>query len=382
LTSFYQFRREALGCLDFVFQVKRSSDEIGHCTDLISPTGLQETSWGGILWTVPINPFHNNKLLVSKQACSLHFKAKHMKTLFVLLYMVTLLLPAVSFSADGEKPDSLNSLKCDDAFRYLFSEGVVEHREYIRKNAKFFELSDIIKPETQVIYLGEEHIDPVPKLFLEKRMKSLKRAGITHIALEMFASNHQAQIDAYLRGQENRENILEILRTEWGWQTSFIDYPSSLMRVIDAAKSEGVGILAVDSRRGKELMLSNENYRTPEKHRKYLEGMSLRDSHMVGVIADFFKINSTAKVLFLIGQDHVLDMKDLDNPFFPNQSRLLEQHGISSKVYLFASGRSSATFRMEELHISTGSTFLPVSREEEHVDGHIYLDEVLRPPGH
>ena len=103
---------------------------------------------------------------------------------------------------------------------------------------------EIFQGDERAIYIGEDHHDEFAKAEIALHMAEMRADGITHIAIEGWKENVQPVIDAYFRGEINKD---ELLRTSGiGPIATLSDHQKNLIHLVDAAKSAGLGVIAPD----------------------------------------------------------------------------------------------------------------------------------------
>jgi len=230
---------------------------------------------------------------------------------------------------------------------------------YIEMNAQQLNFADLILNEVPIIYFGEKHGDLQPKKMFLEEMNTLKMSGITHLAMEMFNSNRQEMLDQYYSDELPREEIINLLRDEWGW------LPNAYMEVVDAAKENSIKIIALD---GRHLIVDEEG----------LEEKLKRDYHMAQVLGKVYNQTSTDRIVVFAGQSHTQQIGSL-NPTQPEI--LLTEEGIKSISYVFDCSdldeyEYESFFRtmLKESKVSSNRIFVPTPRTVVKYDGYIFLD--------
>ncbi|MDD5302228.1 MAG: ChaN family lipoprotein [Elusimicrobia bacterium] len=134
--------------------------------------------------------------------------------------------------------------------------------------------------DSQVIFIGDVHSDPVIKENLTLLLPCLKGLGITHLALEMFRDTEGARgaLEEYHRTGQNEDRVFRFLKSDWPWM------PELYLDVIRGAKKNGIKALAMDA---------------PAR-----AGQDAREQHMSLVITRIIAAEPQAKVLVLVGAYH------------------------------------------------------------------------------
>ncbi len=92
-----------------------------------------------------------------------------------------------------------------------------------------------------LLYIGERHLDQAPKKWVKKLLEE-DNGSIKVLALEMFNSSAQKELDLYNQGLMSDEEIKLILEKDWNYQSS------GYMEMISAARSNGTRIIGIDHR--------------------------------------------------------------------------------------------------------------------------------------
>ncbi len=116
------------------------------------------------------------------------------------------------------------------------------------QESDFSEQIDI--EDRDLLYIGERHLDQAPKKWVVDLIKEHK-GKFSVLALEMFNSSSQKDLDRYFVDEIGDDDIKEILEGQWGYKSA------GYMEMIRTAKSNGIRIIGIDHRDTvKELNLS------------------------------------------------------------------------------------------------------------------------------
>ena len=140
----------------------------------------------------------------------------------------------------------------------------------------------LIQPDTQVFIFGETHTSAATKDELANNMDIFKKAGITHLGMEMFGTDVQGMLDEYSQGGSNEDEIRNYLREKWGYEGAVDNY----MNMIAADRDAGISIVALD---------------TPG----HAGDIEERNDHMVSVVEDILRNDNGAKIITLTGTMHI-----------------------------------------------------------------------------
>ncbi len=218
----------------------------------------------------------------------------------------------------------------------------------------------------RVVYIGEGHSEITAKEFLKDSLETFKTVGVTHLALEIFNSNRQPELDAYAEGKIPRESIVDILNLEWGWAPLSEYY----VDVIDVANELEIKIVAID---GRHLF---GGYRR--------EAWKEAEAHMAERIEDILK-EPDAKVLAFVGMLHAFRGK-------VSQRAFLEEQGHSTKAYFVYSKNLKMSVSLNkrnkfliedlilDLKIDTFNNYLPISETfpNSNLDGILFLESLSK----
>jgi uncharacterized iron-regulated protein len=145
-------------------------------------------------------------------------------------------------------------------------------------------------------------------------MRDLKNRGYGALGMEMFNSKHQTELDQYMRGELTREQIEAVLRSGWNYESS------GYLNVMDAAKAEGLRLLALDDR---DVPWSD-----------WFQSLLTRDQHMAGVLAGAIRETPDLKIAVLCGRMHAFGVYSEDKLVLSQPARLRENYGITTQSVL------------------------------------------------
>jgi hypothetical protein len=95
---------------------------------------------------------------------------------------------------------------------------------------------------SRLLLVGDDHTQPAIKHFLADELPILRRAGFSHLAIEMLPTDFQDDLDAWT--PESQERIRRHLVTAWSEKGPGV--AESLFALIEEAKRQGMGVLALD----------------------------------------------------------------------------------------------------------------------------------------
>jgi hypothetical protein len=180
-------------------------------------------------------------------------------------------------------------------------------------------------PQTQIIFFGERHIDQQLQQELSAQLINLHQDGFDHLALEMFNSSAQEQIDAYLNNELSIEQILVVLGQDWSYRNE------GYRLLLETAKSQGMKIIGIDNRRGNTNKLS------------FSEDLIRRDIHMASVLSQYLD----EKLIVYTGRLHSYHSFSLQGqPVVKTIISELKNYkpGLEIETYFLSIKRSSGLF--------------------------------------
>lgn len=182
-------------------------------------------------------------------------------------------------------------------------------------------------------FFGETHTLKEGHQFLYKLIKDSPANFFNTLALEMFNSTAQADIDRLIENKASRQQWRELLSRHWSYDLD------GYLDIIEASLQKGMHILALDDRR-KERGLRHDD--------SFGEDMIYRDQHMAKNLIQYFTANPKHRVLFLTGKLHAL--KTLGAEQITIREKLTDELALSltgfrSKHYLLFGLRSTVLFR-------------------------------------
>ncbi len=93
--------------------------------------------------------------------------------------------------------------------------------QYMKDHAESVDYKSIVKPETQLLAIGEEHPDKRSIEQVEKALQELKSAGFTHFAIEMISSDLQEDLDKFTKtgDEKSRKILVDYLNNNWQYKS-------------------------------------------------------------------------------------------------------------------------------------------------------------------
>lgn len=224
---------------------------------------------------------------------------------------------------------------------------------HVRDRAQKMTTETFVSSDFAVTFIGETHRDLDIGRMLVRKLPALKRAGLTHVGLEMFNSNRQASIDGFLAGTVSRADVMKILESEWGFSSE------KYIEILEAVKENGLRVIALDRR-----AVGSD---------RYIPSAAERNVHMASTIAGVIQAQPDAKVLALVGRNHVERADSARSGVLLSTS--LSDYGTRSRTYIadsLADRRSTMQQAVMRSGIDRSGLLVPVSRAERNVDGYIY----------
>lgn len=215
------------------------------------------------------------------------------------------------------------------------------------------------RPQTQLLIFGERHTEIENRAFLARRLELLTRDGFNTLALEMFNSDAQKQLDQYLAGELSKKTLKSLLQEHWNYP------PESYLKLIHLAKDLGMKILALDNR----LLEQGE----------FSQDLIRRDQHMAKRISSYLKENPENKVVALTGRLHAYkSFSATQTPATIIEIVKEENKELEAQSFLMISAREETAFTvlMKELiqnhrmKVISSKSFLP------YTDGLIHLESL------
>jgi len=194
--------------------------------------------------------------------------------------------------------------------------GIEEISHFITRHREIVDYAKLWPKEIPVLFIGERHTVKADKEEIIKNLAVFKKLGMTHLAMEMLREEQQKIVDDYSAGKIDRGKVLEIFKQGWDKRPGIAE---KYMELLDAAKSNGMRILAVD------LYTDSSEYGTTEFFRK-------RNANWAR-IAESILQDKKSRILFYNGQSH-----SGYNKVHDSANEILERTGIKSSVVEFAGG--------------------------------------------
>ncbi len=111
---------------------------------------------------------------------------------------------------------------------------------YLKTKSEEVNWEKIWPSDVRVLFIGESHPVISHKDEIIKQMQEFKKTGMTHLAFEFVLENDQQIIDDYYANKVPRAKVLGVLLHQDD------KIKDKYMQMIDAAKSNGIKILALD----------------------------------------------------------------------------------------------------------------------------------------
>lgn len=217
--------------------------------------------------------------------------------LFCIVWLYCLLLPL-----------SKGYAQADDCHRPFEQEDLITYIRYVHNNHQPIDWPSLVDNSDRVIVIGELHDDLSVKEELVSHMQDIRKAGITHIALEALSTNFQYLLDAYQQNDKYADVVDSVLRRYWGW------LPRAYMDVIQSAKKSKLKLVAIDQ--------------PPEQAVPF--NYDQHDQYMADGLAQILEQEPASRILVLAGNLHAETGK------LPT---LLKSEGIKSTSYVFNDDR-------------------------------------------
>lgn len=232
----------------------------------------------------------------------------------------------VEAKAVPERPATkLSGSTVSDPKRSQFDAIVAKCGEFL-KHRKALDWKEIAG-SAPVIYLGEWHPNAGIKRELRAHLADLKAAGVTHLALEMFADDEQPRLDDYCSRKSCDDDVLASLRTQWGWKDDHVD--EEYLELVREARDAGFALVALDLPRREDWAQREKNVKNSDSWKEWKSHnrnlLSVRDGRMARNIARVFEKDPKARVFAYVGAYHAQ---------LTNQPAHLEQYHIDAKSYV------------------------------------------------
>lgn len=208
------------------------------------------------------------------------------------------------------------------------------------------------RSETQFIFFGERHIDQQLQLELSAQLNQLSQDGFDHLALEMFNSSVQAQLDAYVMDFISIEEILLVLSRDWSYQND------GYRVLLETAKSLNMKIIALDDRKKHPI---NDTFS---------DDLIRRDQHMVEILKNYLD----EKVVIYTGRLHAYKSFSLDGqspvPTIMSELSKAKPELIMENYFLYtrkSSGLLANLLRLDSAPLIEGVIKIPALKS--YIDG-------------
>ncbi|MCC6137292.1 MAG: ChaN family lipoprotein [Bdellovibrionaceae bacterium] len=205
--------------------------------------------------------------------------------------------------------------------------------------------------KSRVVYVGEVHIYNEARDFLIKNMEPIKKAGYTHIAMEMWNSSQQSFVDKFNNEQVTLEQLAPVFSNEWGYKTSeYVD----LMCV---ARKNKIELLALDARDHLPAGLS------------FMDELNYRDKKMAFVLSEFLKSNPKSKVIVLSGRLHAYSRLNSQSEQLSQPEILTGLTQIQPQSFTVVGEKEASPLAFATKALSLKEGFIPLNRDLHYWDG-------------
>lgn len=251
----------------------------------------------------------------------------------------------------------LNECPSDTAF--LQKRKFCEHYLEIKRAKVSSTQRKFWRPETQLLIFGERHTENENRAFLIQRLEMLGQNGFNTLALEMFNSDAQKQLDQYLAGELSEKTLRDLFQEHWNYP------PESYLKLIHLAKSLGMKLLALDNRSLEQGEFSKDLIR--------------RDKHMAKRISMHLKTNPGDKIAALTGRLHAY--KSLSKNQTPATIIEIVQRDypeLEAQSFLMISSREKTAFTVLMKDLIQGHSMKAISSKSflPYTDGLIHLESL------
>lgn len=199
---------------------------------------------------------------------------------------------------------------------------LTEMQQKALKSAEPLDWSKLAAGDADVVYIGEFHPIKSAKAELAAHLEDFKKAGFTHLALEMFRKDKQQLLDDFCKDGSCAKDVGKNLDAEWCWR----DATGAYLELLEKARKLGFKLVALD------VALKDQEawFASAIKHADTageMDGhiraiLSRRDGQMASAIADVFRDDPKARVVAYVGVYHAQ---------FTTQPAALEQWDIPLK---------------------------------------------------
>ncbi len=189
-------------------------------------------------------------------------------------------------------------------------------REIINKYGQEMpHLEEFFRDGTQVLFLGEEHVDYTNPLFILERVEQLKEAGVTSMGFEILADERNKAIFERI----NNGDIKAVEEIDWslGWGNPLVRQLKT--RLVKKLAEAGIKIYPF-SHWGK-----NSTY--------------LKESEEMAALDIQSAVRSSGRTVVLVGRQHVIYTQRRPRIYkFPHTADCVSNLGIKTKRLVFEGG--------------------------------------------
>src|SRR3989339_605330 len=168
-------------------------------------------------------------------------------------------------------------------------EGLVE---FIATERQPIDYALLVRPDTQVLALGESHLDYTTKKEVENCLTQLKEKGVTHFGLEFFGIEMQPILDAYAktRNENDKKVLMKHLETYSKKDANLY------LNVVEKAFFLGIRVVGLDI-----PQKEKNHYETSQK----IELQQIRNPFMAQKIEAILSENKKYKIVTFSGSGHI-----------------------------------------------------------------------------
>lgn len=171
------------------------------------------------------------------------------------------------------------------------------------ENARPLDWAELAK-DGDVVYVGEHHPIKAEKLEFAAHLDAFKKAGFTHLALEMFHKGKQKLLDDFCKEEACAKDVAKQLDEEWCWR----DATGAYVELVEKAKKLGFKLVALDVPVKEQVQWMDAAVKhadTSAELSGHLRSMlERRDGQMAAAIAGVFKDDPKARVVAYVGVYH------------------------------------------------------------------------------
>lgn len=193
----------------------------------------------------------------------------------------------------------------------------------------------------QVVYVGERHITDQAKKILSINLKSLKEAGYSTLAMEMWNISSQNFIDQFLNELVAPSVFEKMFHEQWAYDSA------PYMDLMTTAKREGFKIIALDIRD------------QIDKSKKYTfsEELNTRDESMAETLSQYLKSNPKDKIIVFCGKLHAYSHLTTDGLQKSQIEWLSQKTNIRAQSVIVVDSKDTSplSFSMRALSMTSGT---------------------------